>query len=64
MPSALWRVKSSACQVGVGDVGFPSACVDGLFGVIFHPFHGGVGAGLVVPGAGVDEGGGGWEGHV
>ena len=49
--------------VGKGYVGFPGAAVDDGFSVGFHPVHGGVGAGLGVPGAGVDEGGGGLEGH-
>lgn len=42
---------------------FPSAAVDDGFGVGFQPFHGGVGAGGGVPGSGMDEGGGGLEGH-
>lgn len=48
---------------GVGDGG-PGAGVDGVDGVVFHEFHGGVGAGDGVPGAGFDEGGGGGVGHL
>lgn len=49
--------------VVVGQRGGEFARVDQVCRVGVHPFHGGVGVGFRVPGAGVDVGWLGWVGH-
>ena len=44
--------------------GIESSAVDGVAGVVFHEFHGGVLSCLFVPVAVVDEGWLGWERHA
>lgn len=52
-----------AVEGGGVDVGFPCATIDLVLGDAFKPFCYRVLAGLVVPAARVDEGGGGRVGH-
>lgn len=64
--STIIFIKGRVLGVPVrsGDAGFLDSIVDGVFGEIFNLLHSGVGAGIIGPGARVDEGRGGQEGHV